>query len=128
MTICLQSLGNHALHFENCVILLEVLIMNIFSPLQVCLIQNSIATFTMSKQSLWFANIFLCQEPLNYIEDSPSTISISRCYWDRLYEFTKLTAVSTKVFTSSTELIVYFANVRVARIFEHIYAVGLDLP
>lgn len=67
----------------------------------------------MSQQSMWLASILLRQEPLNYIEHGPSTTGISRCYWHRLSEFTEITAVSMKVFTSSIDLIVYFPKVRV---------------
>lgn len=56
--------------FENYIKLLEVLEMNMCSPLQVCLIQNSIVTFKMSQQSMWLASVLLRQEALNYIEHS----------------------------------------------------------
>lgn len=62
---------------------------------------------------MWLASVFLRQEPLNYMEHSPSTTSVSRCYWHRLSEFTELTAVSIKVFTSLIDFIVYFTKVRV---------------
>lgn len=63
--------------FENYIKLLEVLEMEMCSPLQVRLIQNSIVTFKMSQQSVWLASVLLRQEALNYIEHSPSTMHFS---------------------------------------------------
>lgn len=101
--------------------------MNMFSPLQVRLFQNSAATFKMSQQGMWLASVHLRQEPLDYIEHSPSTAGISRSYWDRLCEFADLAAVSMKAFTSLIGLMFIFLQYAFAGNFEHSSAVGLNL-
>lgn len=101
--------------------------MYMFSPFQVCLTQNSAATFKMSQQSIWLTSVHLRQEALNYLEHSPSTAGISRSYWDEQWELTGLAAVSTKVSTSLMDLMFIFRKSEFDGNSEHICAAGLNL-